>query len=166
MVTPLILLHPELALGTLLELLPLHEGHELLVVLTGSRADLVLLATHVLVPLHSAVQTVLLPAFETLKSLGVVLLVKEHVPAVGSGAPGDRVTVLFSIGLEGMLLVLLHQFAGKDGSQVTLTDLSLAVLGGAADRECLVGDVAAEYLHQAVLVEDVSALQCLHCALE
>ncbi|MFY7959936.1 MAG: hypothetical protein ACOVVK_07675, partial [Elsteraceae bacterium] len=72
----------------LLEFLALDEGHEFLVVFRGSGTDLVLLARHIPVPLDSAVETILFFALQALKSFGIVLLVEEHVPAVGSGAPG------------------------------------------------------------------------------
>lgn len=55
MVTAFILLHPKLALRTLFELLPLDECHEFLVVFRSGGADLVLLASHVLMPFYSAV---------------------------------------------------------------------------------------------------------------
>jgi len=88
-ITALVLLHPKFALGTLLEFLALDEGHEFLVVFRGSGTDLVLLAGHILVPLDSAVETILFFALQALKSFGIVLLVEKHVAAVGSGAPGN-----------------------------------------------------------------------------
>ena len=109
MIAAFVLFDPKFALGTLLEFLALDERHEFLVVLRSSGTDLVLLAGHILVPLDPAVETILLFALQTLKSLGIVLLVEKHVAAVGSGTPGNRVTVLFSIRLQCVLLVLLHQ---------------------------------------------------------
>jgi hypothetical protein len=86
-VAAFVFLHPELALGTLLEFLALHEVHEEFVVLAGSAADFVLLAGHVFVPVHPAVQTVLFFALQALESLVVVLFVEEHVITVGSRTP-------------------------------------------------------------------------------
>ena len=108
-IASLVLLHPKFALGTLLEFLALDKGHEFLVVLRGSRTDLVLLTRHILMPLHPTIKTVLFFALQTFESLYVILLVEEHVAAVGSRAPRNRVTMLLSIGLQGVLLILLHQ---------------------------------------------------------
>jgi hypothetical protein len=87
MITALVLLHPELAFGTLLELLPLHKRHEFLVVLTGRCRNIILLARHFLMPLHSAIQAIFLLTLQTLKAFTVLLLKKEHVATGRSGAP-------------------------------------------------------------------------------
>lgn len=166
MVAALVLLDPELALGTLLELLALDKGDELLVVFAGGGADLVLLAAHVLVPLDSAVEAVFLVALEALEPHLVLLLEEEHVAAVGSRTPGNRVAVLVRVGLKRVLLVLIEHVPGKDHAQVALARLLLAVVAGTADGESVGADVVLEGLDQAVLVEDVAAVQRLHCVFE
>jgi hypothetical protein len=105
-VAPLVLLHPKLALGALLELLTLHEGEELVISGAVGARNLVLLAGLLAVPLAPAVETVLLLALGAHETRVVILLEEEHVLAVGSGAPRDGVAIHIGVVLEGVPLVL------------------------------------------------------------
>ena len=86
-VATLCLFDPELTLGTLLEFMPRSEVQKLFIVFRHGVRYFVLSATHVFVPVASAVETVLFFALGTLKPRLIAFFEEEHPPAGGSGAP-------------------------------------------------------------------------------
>jgi hypothetical protein len=151
MIAPLIFFNPKFALRTLFEFLPLSKFQELLILLAHRGVYFVLLACHLLVPLHPAIQTILFFALQTFEAFGVSYLEEEHVGTVGSGAPRTRleasvhrVPVAVCVGLQSVTLVLLEHLRLQDPLQVLLRQFFLALLLGTNYREVVVHNVSLE----------------------
>ena len=86
-VASLCLFDPELTLGTLLEFVSSSEVQKLFIIFRHGVGYFVLSATHVFVPVASAVETVLFFALGTLKPRLIAFFEEKHPPAGGSGAP-------------------------------------------------------------------------------
>jgi hypothetical protein len=81
------LLDPELTLGTLLELMPLNEINEYLIIPVELVGNLVLLAGLVDMEINSATHTVLLIALGAVE-VCISLREEKRIGAIGCGAPG------------------------------------------------------------------------------
>lgn len=86
-ITSLIFLYPEFALGTLFEFLPFYKFHKGFIIGACCVAYLVLFTSHIFMPLHSTVETVLFFAFKTLESYFIVFFEEEHILTVCCWAP-------------------------------------------------------------------------------